>query len=193
MGNEMPIAKKENLSKYILAGVFLSGCILAGITAQISFFGIAKFVIGQLVIVLLPGMTIQKLLNITYQKYKTYFFTSYSMGYVINIFLYIIFLITDKQYLIPEFNFLMIIFCLAFMYRNKKQNCFLETDKRENLILSGIYITAFVIGFFCFQMNNRSALLTGYQEMYQDLSYWFKNAVAVTKGYPVPELSCSWK
>ncbi len=46
-----------------------------------------------------------------------------------------------------------------------------------------------VIGIVVYQLPNRSAQIVNYRYMVGDLTYWFKNCVAATKGYPLPELS----
>ena len=45
------------------------------------------------------------------------------------------------------------------------------------------------LGFVVFQFTAQSAEVIGYQNMGNDPNYWFKNCVAATKGYPIPELS----
>lgn len=83
---------------------------------------------------------------------------------------------------------------ILFLFLNKSNIDDGNLFKYEINYFSLILLVGFIFSFFVFQCPNLSPVLKdGNTLINRDLVFWFRNAVAATKAYPLPELSVMGK
>lgn len=164
--------------------------LFAAIISRCSLIDPLKFFVVQVCFVYIPGVTLQRLIGINYENKLVRGLVSYLFGYALSIIIYLALLMTSVQENILYFYG--VVFLLSGVYLIfQKQSCTDgELEKNEmkwfSLVLLGVLITSCLL----FQCANITPMLKrGNVFINQDLVFWMRNTVAVTKGYPVPELS----
>lgn len=164
--------------------------LVAAIVSRCSLIDPLKFFVVQVCFVYVPGVALQRLIGINYENRLVRGLVSYLFGYALSIIIYLALLMTSIQDNILYFYggvFLVSVVYLIY----QKQSCIdgkLEKNELKwfSLVLLGVIGTGCLL-FQCANITPR--LKSGNVIIYQDLVFWMRNAVAVTKGYPVPELS----
>ena len=142
--------------------------------------------------ILIPGEIFLRFTKITFKNGAAAHLCAYAAGYVMSILLYIVVLMIGIQkYCLPVY---LIYGGMALFFGHHYRGRLLKNYKEhisgaDHAILLGCLIISLVIGVVIYLLPNRSAQVVGYQNPVGDLTYWFKNCVAATKGYPLPELS----
>ena len=135
-------------------------------------------------------MTFFGMTGISLKNELAVFFSSYAVGYVMSIVLYIILLMSGLQRFSLLFSVFYSVIWILLLILSKKVPSFDEHSSRFDRWLAFCSLLgALLIAVMIYFLPNRSATLIGYRNMNGDLTYWFKNCVAATKGYPLPELS----
>lgn len=173
--------------KYILL-IFLLAFLFAGLFGRIDIIPILGLISIQFAFVFLPGFLLHKKLNIKYKDNISTLFVSYALGFAISIILYAFLLLLNAQATIVYFAYIIstMSVCIYIAKGYYKEKSIQSTSFAMNAFLLVIMLA---IGFIVFQFPDQSAEVIGYQNMGNDPNYWFKNCVAATKGYPIPELS----
>lgn len=144
----------------------------------------------QIILIFVPGEVFLKSTKIIFKDGAIAHLCAYAAGYVMSIVVYIVLLMIGIQkYCFPIcliYGAVMLFFYykkrLLINYKSHIQNV-------DNTILVSCLTIALIIGVTVYLLPNRSPQIIGYQNQTGDLTYWFKNCVAATKGYPLPELS----
>ena len=167
--------------------IFVLFTIIASTMAR-CYVSIPLFILSVLSLYIIPGIAIQKLCKtLDYCDYNKLILSSFAVGYSFSLILYFICLIlgVQKYIIVPS-----IVILILGLFYIRKDILSLYKLKAYNtgflaLVLSLAYLTAFV----CTQLCNLSPEVAGTQDAYMDLIFWFRNAVAATKSYPLPDLS----
>ncbi|HAP20867.1 MAG TPA: hypothetical protein DCR27_06285 [Lachnospiraceae bacterium] len=153
----------------------------------------AKLMLAQIFFILLPGFSVLKQANFAYRNKVVFGLCAYATGYLLSILIYAVFLLFGAQQFSAVGYVVYAVGCIILFVktRHKRVICREDIAKAEYLLLLVLLAVALIIGIAVYQLPNRSALIVDYRYMVGDLTYWFKNCVAATKGYPLPELSIS--
>lgn len=146
----------------------------------------------QLFFVLIPGEVFVRSTKISFQNGAVAHLCAYAAGYVMSILLYIVVLMAGIQkHCLPVYLlYAAAAIFFGYRYRGKFPKNYKEhIPNPDHAILLFCLIVSFLVGVVVYLLPNRSAQVVGYQNPAGDLTYWFKNCVAATKGYPLPELS----
>lgn len=141
---------------------------------------------------LIPGVALQKYFcYLNYNDFNKIFFSSIAVGYAFAIFVYIILLICGGQ----KYTLLcsIIISAISTLYIYKDLPYLLKQQENNTAFLSVVLFLCLGMGFIGFQCQHLSADIVGGQDMHCDLVYWYRNAVASTISYPLPDLSVMGK
>lgn len=170
--------------------IFIFFVFFASAISKSSLFDSAKFIIVQLAFIYIPGCAFQKLLSISYKNSLTKRLVSYLLGYALSIVVYLTLLILALQHMVLNIYCIVFFVSVVFLFMSKDQMCNGGTNNKEVLCFSLIFLLSLAVGFVLFQCNNISPMLKeGHVSFNQDLVFWMRNAVAATKGYPLPDLS----
>jgi len=172
--------------------LFLVCLTVAGLFAGVAVYNLSLFLFVQLAGILLPGFFLLQWAGLHFKNKLSDLFVGYGMGLVIWAFVYAVLIYFNLHKWSPYFLYTVSVFSvLAVLKRNirKKLLLCLRSDNVDNFFLLSIFVVIFVFGFLVFQYPHRLVSDTGYLDMHMDHVYWFKNCVASTKGYPLPELN----
>lgn len=181
-----------NISKLRENIIFiLALCFLMISRGNVSLIKTIFLALIQIVCVFIPGKAFIKQTKLDFENNTVLNLCSYAIGYVMSIILYIVLLVLGIQ------EFCGVIFAfygiISFGVLYKTKNHDIETTKEidhiDNIILCSCFMGAIILGIIIYLLPNRSAEIIGYNKQVGDLTYWFKNCVAATKSYPLPELS----
>lgn len=173
--------------KYLLL-ILLLAFLFAGLFGRIDILPLLCLIILQTTFIFLPGYLLHRKLNIKYKDNISTLFVSYALGFAMSVVLYAVLLLLNVQSLIAYFAYSIsaITVITYFVKGYYKEKSLSSSSFAMNAFLLVIML---VLGFVVFQFTDQSAEVIGYQNMGNDPNYWFKNCVAATKGYPIPELS----
>ena len=186
-----------NISKVCNEHLILIVCLLfsaiATVISGLSIVNFVAFVAVQYFCVYIPGYAIINISGVQLESSLSRQFVSYAMGYSLSIILYLLLLIAGFQkYSIVLYSLLILIsFLYLWKYKcNDSQPANLLENRRYAIVLA----LSFLVGVFVFQFENLSpSARDGNVILNQDMVFWFRNCVAATKGYPLPELSVMGK
>lgn len=173
--------------------LFVLASIIAGIVGHISTWGMLKYLYITLSAVFLPGWLLQQHIKISLKDGLSIIFMSFALGVALSMLIYACLLFCNIQkhtaYVFYGISILSIVFFVFFQVKKETCTFLIPTNTKDIIKVSVLLSIVFVLAFILFQMSQRSALYVGYQNLFHDSSYWFKNCVASTQGYPLPELS----
>ena len=172
--------------------LFLACLAIAGIFAGIAVYNLSLFLFVQLAGILLPGFILLQRVGLHFKNKTSDLFVGYGIGMAVWALVYAVLIYLNLHRWSPYFLYTVSVFSvLAVFNRNMRKDicsC-LGSENIDNRFLLLIFVVIFVFGFLVFQYPHRLVSDTGYLDMHMDHVYWFKNCVASTKGYPLPELS----
>ena len=172
-------------SKIILVVLFYVA--LASIVSKV-YIGILLIPMVLLFHYIVPGIALQKYCRyLDYEEFNKSLFSSVAVGYALAIVLYIIMLMCGVQryVLIPSIA----ISTISLLYIWNDIPRLIRQKEKDSLFLSIVLFVSLGLGFLGFQCQHLSANIVGEQNMYYDDVFWFRNAVASTISYPLPDLS----
>lgn len=174
------------MKKTILFVVFFF-IVLASIVSRV-FIGTLLIPMVLLFHYIVPGIALQKYCRyLNYKEFNKSLFLSVAVGYALAIVLYIIMLMCGVQryVLIPSIA----VSTISLLYIWKDIPRLIRQKEKDSLFLSIVLFVSLGLGFLGFQCQHLSANIVGEQNMYYDDVFWFRNAVASTISYPLPDLS----
>lgn len=153
---------------------------------------VMMLVFTHLFFIYIPGRAFVKVTRFRFVNSLVACLCSYAAGYVLSIIIYVVMLLIGIQRFCLFPASIMCAVSMCFLYNHRGERDFIAyAEKKDYVIFIGALAAALVISVIVYVLPNRSAQVMGYQNMMGDLTYWFKNCVAATKDYPVPELSIS--
>ena len=164
----------------------------AGLFAGVTVCNMALFLFVQLTGILLPGIFLLQGAKLHFKNKMSDIFVGYGIGLAVWAMVYAVLIYFNLHKWSPYFLYAVsALSVLAMLKQDVRQKLFsyFESRNRDNLFLMSLFVVLFVFGFLVFQYPHRLVSDTGYLDMHMDHVYWFKNCVASTKGYPLPELS----
>ena len=167
--------------------ILLSFIILASVVAN-SLWGIPVFIAIILCHYIVPGIALQKLSGyLSYNDFNKLIFSSYASGYALSLVIYALLLLLGLHNIVMYISVGVFIISLIYLRRDLS---IISRLKAENTgFITIILFMCLGISFIGFQLNYLSSSILRYQNYYQDLIFWYRNAVAATKAYPLPDLS----
>lgn len=175
------------LLKNRLLLVLLLFVVLASVVAR-SFWGIPAIIVIVTCHYIIPGIALQKLSGCAwYSDYNKLILSSFAVGYALSISVYTLLLILGLHKYVILTSVIISLLSLIYIWRNFSD--FINLRNENTGFVSLLLFLCLGISFVGFQLSNLSASILGYQNIYQDLIYWFRNAVAATISYPLPDLS----
>lgn len=178
----------SNLFFILLFASFLFG---AGVFGGVNSIKLLIFIVIQFLGILVPGLLIVNKVGINLKNSVSRVFSGYAIGYAFITIVYAVMLFINIHHASP---YVLCFICALSLVAIARERIFIKPllEKTEdNGFLMFVFILLCFIGLLVYQIPFRSALQIGYQDMYFDSTYWFKNCVASTIGYPLPELSVS--
>ncbi len=172
--------------------LFLVCLTVAGLFAGVTVYNMFLFLFIQLAGILLPGFFLLQWAGLHFKNKISDLFIGYGIGLVIWALVYAVLIYLNlhkwSPYLLYTVSAFSVLAVLNHHIRKNLCSC-IRSDNVDNIFLLSIFVVLFVFGFLVFQYPHRLVSDTGYLDMHMDHVYWFKNCVASTKGYPLPELS----
>lgn len=172
--------------------LFLVCLTIAGLFAGVTVYNMFLFLFIQLAGILLPGFFLLQWAGLHFKNKISDLFIGYGIGLVIWALVYAVLIYLNlhkwSPYLLYTVSAFSVLAVLSHHIRKNLCSC-IRSDNVDNIFLLSIFAVLFVFGFLVFQYPHRLVSDTGYLDMHMDHVYWFKNCVASTKGYPLPELS----
>ena len=187
MYNYIPVIK-EKLQDYW--AFMISALFIIVSNGEVSILKTFLLLLVQLFLILIPGEVFLRFTKILFKNAAIAHLCSYAVGYIMSILLYIIVLIINIQnYCLSVYLIYGVI--MLFLFNKYKAITIYKKhiSKLDNIILLFCLTTSLIIGVVIYLLPNKSPEVVGYQNQIGDLTYWFKNCVAATKRYPLPELS----
>lgn len=165
---------------------------VATIVSRLSMMDFVLFVAVQFICVYIPGLAILRLNRITLEDAQIRNFVAYAIGYCMSILVYLLLLMMGLQHLSRTISIAIAV--LALLLVCKQKDAAPPASLRERYFMAAIMTLCLVIGMVVFQYSNRMPIEEGNNIFVsQDLVFWFRNCVAATKSYPLPELSVMGK
>jgi len=164
----------------------------AGLFAGVAMYNLSLFLFVQLAGILLPGFLLLQRAGLHFKNKMSDIFVGYGIGLALWAMIYAVLIYFNLHKWSPYILYIVSFISLLTLLNKTIRNSFfsiLGNENRDNLFLLSIFVVLFVFGFLVFQFPHRLVSETGYLDMHMDHVYWFKNCVASTKGYPLPELS----
>ena len=183
---------KQLLSEYRIFLICVIFVFISTILSRCSMFNAFIFLFVQVAFIYLPGYTLVSWIGIKYENKYIRYFISYATGYSLSIFIYLILLMMGIQSSILYVY--LALFVLSGIYLSRHREVLPDglIEKKEKSLLTIFFLISLIIGFFVYHCYNiNPSLMDGNWYIFQDLVYWFRNAVAATKSYPLPDLSFS--
>lgn len=178
------------LRNHLVIVAFLLLSAFASLVSRVHVFDAISFICVQFVFLYIPGYALQQRFGIRYENRLVRNLFSYATGYALTIFLYIALLIFSVHQYILYIYFLIFAISALYLFSNKHKKIDVLWQPKEEAFFIVLLLISFICGFFLFQLANISpALREGDTVINQDLLFWFRNGVAATKGYPLPDLS----
>ncbi len=165
---------------------------VTGVFAWIEIWRILLFLFLNLSAILLPGFFLLKWSDFHFKNSTTTLFVSFGIGYVFAALLYAVLIYFNLHLFSPYLIYAVSIISILVLLNHDMRNSIWNSLKDENTDNKVIFILMVVLLLFCFLVfvfPHRSVAGSGYLDMHFDNTYWFKNCIAATKGYPFPELS----
>ena len=178
----------SNLFIILLFASFLFG---AGVFGGVNSIKLLIFIVIQFLGILVPGLLIVNKVGINLKNSVSRVFSGYAIGYAFITIVYAVMLFINIHHASPYVLYFICALSLVAIARERIIIKPLLEKTEDNGFLMFVFILLCFIGLLVYQIPFRSALQIGYQDMYFDSTYWFKNCVASTIGYPLPELSVS--
>lgn len=172
--------------------LFLVCLTIAGLFAGIAVLNMFLFLFIQLTAILLPGFFLLQRAGFHFKYNISNLFIGYGIGLAIWGLVYAVLIYFNLHKCSPYFLYVVSAISVLTVFRKtlrKELFSCLESENNDNKFLLLLFVVIFVFGFLVFQYPHRLVSDTGYLDMHMDHVYWFKNCVASTKGYPLPELS----
>ena len=170
--------------------LFIFFVLFASVVSRCNLLDPFKFLIVQLAFVYLPGCAIQKLVSISYQNGLIRRLVAYITGYALSITIYLALLMMNLQSLVLYVYCIVFVVSAVYFWGGKTKTYNKGTKTKELYIFAIILALSWAISFILFQCINLSPMLKdGHIPFFQDLVFWLRNAVASTKGYPLPDMS----
>lgn len=188
----MKILNRVMYANGTLIVLFMACLTVAGLFAGVSIWNLALFLFIQMAGILLPGFFILQSAGLRFKNNISNLFVGYGIGLAIWSMIYALLILFDFHKCSPVFLYTVSFFSLLALLKRNLRNTFLSylgSENNDNKFLLLLFVVIFVFGFLVFQYPHRLVSDTGYLDMHMDHVYWFKNCVASTKGYPLPELS----
>ena len=165
----------------------------AGLFAGVGVINLLLLLFVDMLGVVIPGLIILYKVRIHFKNTISLFFVGFGIGYALLALLYAVFVYYNIHKISPYILYAISVTALLILLLNRKFRLYFYSvfkDKNDdNLFLLIIGVVLVLFCFLVFQYPHRSVLDSGYLDMHMDHTYWFKNCVASTKGYPLPELS----
>lgn len=183
---------KQLLSEYRIFLICAIFVFISTILSRCSLLNAFIFLFVQVAFIYLPGYTLVSWIGIKYENKQIRYFISYAMGYSLSIFIYLILLMMGIQSSILYVY--LGLFVLSSIYLSRHRDVLPDglIEKKEKSLLTIFFLISLILGFFVYHCRNIDpSLMGGNWSINQDLVYWFRNAVAATKSYPLPDLSFS--
>lgn len=183
--------KNDRLEKINAWSPFLVFFIMMFIAAYVGEVPIKQtlaLAVAHIAFMLVPGLALVSSLQLRWKSSVSFLSISYFSGYCLCIIAYIVFLMLGVQAYSWIYGIFAFLIGAVALYR-VKEPIMKQYEHAEGWQVSVLLAIAFLIAFIAFILANRSAMIVGYHNMIPDNAYWFKNSVAVTKGYPLPEIS----
>lgn len=188
----MKILNRVMYANGTLIVLFMACLTVAGLFAGVSIWNLALFLFIQMAGILLPGFFLLQSSGLRFKNNISNLFVGYGIGLAIWSMIYALLILFDFHKCSPVFLYTVSFFSLLALLKRNLRNTFLSylgSENNDNKFLLLLFVVIFVFGFLVFQYPHRLVSDTGYLDMHMDHVYWFKNCVASTKGYPLPELS----
>ena len=167
---------------------------LAAAVSRCNILDPVKFIFVQLAFIFLPGYALQRLTKISYQNSLVRVLVSYATGYAISLVVYLAMLIAGIQQYVFYACIVLCIISTVYLFLSKKTIADGEIEQKEKLYFTCVLLAALIASMVLFQFANIIPTLKQSNASFnQDLVFWMRNAVAATKGYPLPELSVAGK
>ena len=167
---------------------------LAAAVSRCNLLDPVKFILVQFAFIFLPGYALQRLTKLSYQNSLVRLLVSYATGYAISLVVYLAMLIVGIQQYVLLIYVVIFIISTAYLYFSKKDVVDGVIEQKEKLYFTCVLLAALIASMVLFQFANIiPTLKQSNASLYQDLVFWMRNAVAATKGYPLPELSVAGK
>ena len=188
------LLKHSNIDRnntLIIWSPFLVFFTMMGIAAYVGGVPASQTVLliaSHIAFMLVPGVALVSNLRLHWKSSVSFLSISYFSGYCLCIIAYIVFLMLGVQAYSWIYGIVAFLAVVVVSLKGKV-SIHNQYDQAEGWSIVGLLVVGFVIVFITYIDAYRSPLVIGYQNIYQDNMYWLKNSVAVTKGYPLPELS----
>ena len=157
---------------------------------EVPFFRTLSLLIAQIFCVYIPGAAFLRMTGLSFKNEVAARLCAYATGYVMSVLFYASLLMTGMQAHCVIFSIAYGACFSALLFRKRRVTIFEGNILRADYaFLLCCFTCALLIGVAVYWLPNRSAEVMGYRNQEGDLTYWFKNCVAATKGYPLPELS----
>ncbi len=167
---------------------------LAAAVSRCNMLDPVKFILVQLAFIFLPGYALQKLTKLSYQNSLVRALVSYATGYAISLVVYLAMLIVGIQQYVFYAYIVILIISTTYLYFSKKNVADGVIERKEKLLFTYILLASLFFSMVLFQFASILPPLNhSNTSLNQDLVFWMRNAVAATKGYPLPELSVAGK
>ena len=167
--------------------------LLVAIATEIShlkFTDFLKFVLIQYLCIYIPGHALHRILRLKENNCLSCNLSSYALGYSLTILIYLILLIIGISKLVLFFYLIISALSIIYLFGRKKAQIFVDNLGKDQFSFGIILFIATLFGTVMFQYENLSPFLQKGNIAYnQDLVFWFRNCVAATKSYPLPDLS----
>lgn len=171
---------------------FLLCMLVAGLFAGVGLSNLLSLLLVFIFGILIPGFIILYKVRLQLKNTISLLFVSFGIGYALLAILYAVLIYFNIHKISPYILYtISAIALLALLNRKIRLHFYsvLKDNNDDNIFLLIISVVLVLFGFLVFQFPLRSVLDSGYLDMHMDHTYWFKNCVASTKGYPLPELS----
>ena len=166
----------------------------AAVVSRCNLLDPIKFIFVQLAFIFLPGYALQRLIRLSYQNSLVRVLVSYATGYTISLIVYLAMLIADIQQYVLFACIILCVISTVYLYLSKNNVADGKIEQKEKLYFTCVLLAALIASMLLFQFAN---ILPTFKQsnasLNQDLVFWMRNAVAATKGYPLPELSVAGK
>ena len=186
--------KQKKLLSYNVSIMLLwaTWMFVMGVFARIEIWRILLFLYLNLSTILLPGFFSLKWSDFHFKNSTTTLFVSFGIGYVYVALLYAILVFFNLHLFSPYILYTVSVLSLLVLLDHDMRNGIWNSLKDEGTDNKHLLVLMVVLLLFCFLVfvfPHRSVAGSGYLDMHFDNTYWFKNCIAATKGYPFPELS----
>ena len=163
-----------------------------GVFAGIEIWRILLFLYLNLSAILLPGFFFLKWSDFHFKNSTTTLLVGFGIGYVFAALLYAVLVYFNLHIFSPYLLYAVSIISMLVLLNHDMRNGIwnsLKDENTDNKFILALMVVLLLFCFLVFVFPHRSVVGSGYLDMHFDNTYWFKNCIAATKGYPFPELS----